>query len=38
MNKLIDYISRMIDADPISIVISFFGILWIVAMLLILLH
>lgn len=38
MNKLIDYINRMVDADPISIVISFFGILWIVAMLLILMH
>ena len=38
MNKLIYYISRMIDADPISIVISFFGVFWIVVMLLILLH
>ena len=38
MNKLIDYISRMMDADPISIVIAFLGMFWIVVMLLVLLH
>ena len=38
MNKLVDYISRMMDADPISIVISFFGVLWLVAMILLIMH
>lgn len=38
MSKLIDYISKLIDADPISIVISFLGMFWIVVFLLILLH
>jgi hypothetical protein len=38
MSKLIDYISRLIDADPISVVISLFGVFWIVVFILILLH
>lgn len=38
MKKAIDYIYRMIDADPISIVTGFFLVLWIVLLAAVILH